>query len=129
RSVFSYQYCPVKTKYNGKGLDRYVMYHLIVGSLHEARINITENLHALGGHASTQCNSMLFAYAHVKSTVRHFFHHEFQGTSAWHGWCNGKYPVVLFRQLDNGVPENVLIFWRLNCIVRFFINLTGDLIE
>src|SRR5450756_791415 len=49
-AVFTYQARPVQAEDNRQLLDRRVMDHLVIRSLHEGRINITEYTHALGRH-------------------------------------------------------------------------------
>ena len=47
----------------------------------ERGIDITEYTQSLGGHTGANGHGMLLRNAHIKRTVRHFLHHEFQGRS------------------------------------------------
>ena len=91
------------------------MHHLIEGSLHKGRVDVTEYPQSLCSKSCTKCYGMLLADAHIKCTVRHFLHHKLQGTTTWHSRSNAKYFVVHFCQLYHGMSKNILISWCLRC--------------
>ena len=105
------------------------MDNLIVGALHKRRIDIAEYAHALGRHAGAEGHTMLFTNADVESPVGHFLHHELQRTATGHRRGDTENVFILLRQLDDGMPEYILVFRRLRCVVVFLVDLTGDLIK
>ena len=72
---------------------------------------------------------MLFANAHIKSTVGHFIHHELERRTRRHGGCNAKDLIVLFGQFNKGMSKYILVFGWLRRFVFLFINFTGDLVK
>ena len=57
----------VQTENNVQVLDRHVVDDLVVGALHETRVDVAERHLALGGHAGTEGDGVLFSNAHVKA--------------------------------------------------------------
>src|SRR5450432_2664806 len=128
-SVFSYQTGPVKAEYNREVLDSHIMNHLVIGSLHESGIDITEYAHPLGSHTGTQGDCMLFANTHIESAVGHLFHHELQGTAAGHGRRDSQNILVFFRELNDRISEYVLVFGWLYRFKFLLVNFSCDLIK
>ena len=89
-------------------LNRHVVDDLVVGALHEARVDVAERHLALGGHAGTEGDGVLFSNAHVKSPVGHLSEHVLQGATRWHGRGHAHHAGVLLGQLDDAVSEYVL---------------------
>jgi hypothetical protein len=57
-------------------LQCHIVNDLVIAALHEGRIYITERRHSLRCKTGGKCNGMLLGYAHVKSALRHGFHHD-----------------------------------------------------
>ena len=128
-SVFAYQTSPVKAKHHRQLLYRHIMHHHIISPLHKRRIDIAEHPHALCCQTSTQRNCMLFTNTHIKSPVRHFFHHIFQRRTTRHGRCDTHDSFVHFCQLYHCMTKYVLVFgglWNIKC---FLLNFTGYFIK
>ena len=53
---------------------------------------------------------MLLGNPHVETPIRHFFHHDVQGTSAWHGWRYTHDFWVPVCQFQYGMSEHILKF-------------------
>ena len=94
-------------------LNRHVVDDLVVGALHEARVDVAERHLALGGHAGTEGDGVLFSDAHVERPVGHLSEHVLQRAAGWHRWGHAYHAGVLLRQLDDAVPEYVLKLWGL----------------
>ena len=72
---------------------------------------------------------MLFANAHIKCTVWHFVHHEFERRTTWHCRCNTHNFCILFCQFNDGMSKHILVFGRLYSIEFFLLNFTGYFIK
>ena len=105
------------------------MHYLVVGSLHERRINIAENPHALCRQTRAEGNRMLLTDAHINGASGIFsimnLREEPEGMA-------GVMPNILsifFRQFNDGMSKYILVFGRLWRVKFFFINLSGHLIK
>jgi len=98
----------VQAENNMQVLDRHVVDDLVVGALHEARVDVAERHLALGGHAGTEGDGVLFSNAHVERPVGHLSEHVLQGAARWHRWGHAYHAGVLLGQLDDAVSEYVL---------------------
>src|SRR5687768_15901583 len=72
---------------------------------------------------------MLFADANIESPIRHLFHHIFQRASTRHGRCDANNFFIFFCKLNNRMPKNILVFWRLRDFILFLEYLPGYLIK
>ena len=63
-------------------------------------------------------------------TVGHFLHHVFQGKiQARHGRGYSEISFIFFSQLNNRMPEYILVFGRLGISNTFLLYLPGHLIK
>src|ERR1700683_3686291 len=110
-------------------LDGYVMDDLVVCPLHKGGVDITEHPHSLRGHTRTEGDRMLFTDADIECPVRHSLHHEFQRGTAGHRRRDPEDLWILLRQLDQRMPEHILVFGRLWGSIMFLVDLTSYFVE
>ena len=109
RSVFADQPCPVEAHHDVQMLERHVVDYVIVGPLHERRINIAERDHAGRSQPGRERDGMSLGYADVEATLRHLGHHPIQRASGRHRGRNADDTVVDPCELQNRLAENILI--------------------
>ena len=80
-TVGPHQSTSVKAEHHVQVLNGHVMDDLVVGPLHEARVDVAERHEATGGHARAERHGMLLGNAHVKRTVGHLLHHVLQAAA------------------------------------------------
>ena len=90
-------------------LERHVVDYVIVGPLHERRINIAERDHAGRSQPGRERDGMSLGYADVEATLRHLGHHPIQRASGRHRGRNADDTVVDPCELQNRLAENILI--------------------
>ena len=105
------------------------MHYLIVGTLHEGRVDVAERNQALSGHPCGKGDRMLLGDAHVKGTVRHGRHHQVHGRSRRHGWSDPHDAGIFFSHLHQGMSKDILVLGRLWAARSFLVNLSCKLIK
>ena len=72
---------------------------------------------------------MLFGDSHIKCSIRHRLHHDIHRRSRRHCWSHPHDSFILFCQLYQSMPKDILIFWSLWRRRYFFKDLSGYFIK
>ena len=119
-SICTNETSTVETEDHMQVLDGHVVNHLVIGPLHEARVDVAKRNKTTRGHSCAEGYGVLFSNADIEGPVGHFFHHVFQAAPRRHGRCDPYNAAVFFGKLDDAPSKNVLEFGRLGrCICRF----------
>ncbi len=116
----------VDRKAHRQFLDRHIMHDLVVGTLQEGRIYRREGLHAFGGEAGGEGDSVLLGDADVKAPLRKLVAEQVETGARRHRRGDRDDAVVGFGLLDQRLCENRSVGGR----GRFRLHLgAGDDIE
>ena len=107
--VLAHQAAPVETHHHRKILNRNVVDHIVVGPLHETRINVAEGNHACRGQSGRKGHGMPFGDAHVETAAGHLAQQNVHRTARRHGGRDAHDALVAARQFQQGFAEHVLI--------------------
>ena len=75
-------------------LNGHIVDHLVVGTLHERGIDVTEGNHSRNSQSGRKSNSMLLRNANIIGAFWDFFHHDLQGRTSWHGRGDTNDPLI-----------------------------------
>ena len=107
RPVFTDDPGPVQGKDHRYVGQTNVVEHLIKGPLHKSGIDGHNRFQPLQGHPGGESYGMLFGYPDIKKPLGKPLGKEIQTGSFRHGGRNGHDPQILFRQVNDGLPEDL----------------------
>ena len=111
-AVLADQAAPVEAHHHRQVLDRHVVNHVVVGALHEGRIDIAEGNHPRGGQSGREGHGVSFGDAHVETAVGHLAHQNVHRTARRHGGRDAHHAGVEAGQFQQRLAEDVLVAGR-----------------
>ena len=108
--VLAYKSAPVKAEHHIQLLKGNIVNDLVVGSLQEGGIYITERDHARRSKAGAECDGMLLGNPDIESSFRHLGHHHIEGAASGHGRGDPDNKGILFGKFDNAASKHSLVF-------------------
>ena len=107
-SVFADQPRPVEAEHHAQALDGHVVDDVVVGPLHERRIDVAERYHSLGGQSGGEGDGVPLGDAHVETAVGHALHHGVERAAGGHGGGDAHHGRIHLGQLHDRLSEDVL---------------------
>jgi hypothetical protein len=108
-TIIAYYATTVDGKDYRQILETNIVKDLIKGTLEEGGIYSYDRDKALGSQPSGKGNSMLLTDAYIEDTVRKFSSYDSQTRTLLHSCCNGYYPRVLPKKMQQGLPKYLAI--------------------
>ena len=127
-SVFADKARTVEAEYDRKPLDGHVVNHVVVGPLHERRVDIAERYQAAGRQSCRESDRMAFGDADVEASVGHLPLQDIHGAAREHGRCDAYDAFVEAGELEERITEYVLVAVGL-VVARIDEQFAGDGIE
>ena len=84
------------------------MNDIVVGSLHEGRVDIAEWACATGCQACRECYGVPFGDTYIEATLRHLVNHYRHRTSGRHSGRNADDALVDACEVEEGMSEDIL---------------------
>ena len=98
--------CPVEHEAHRQVLDRHVVDELVVGALHEGRVDRHERLQALAGLSGGEGHGVLLGDTDVVGALGEVLAEAIQPRARWHGGGDGRDAFVLLCFADQRVGEH-----------------------
>ena len=111
-TILPHQTGTVQAEHHRQPQERDVVDDIVVGTLHEAAVDVAEGLQSLLGHTSAEGGGMSLGYAYVEGALRHTLHHDVHRAAGGHGRGHAHNAGVLLSQLHKGVTKDILELGR-----------------
>ena len=109
-------------------LQRHVVDHVVVGTLHERGVDVADRVHASCGQTCREGHGMTLGNTHVEASFGHLLHHQIHRATRWHSWRDTYNFFILAGKLQQSLTKDILVAcrraWRWDTLACFGVEAT-----